>query len=206
MQESKARLASQALEHPSLDPSCLLLQLLDHAKTAAKRPLQVLVLQLLGQGPALTANLCTSQAPASVARKQILHTQQVGRAVAHQLSSLAQQISHRPPLLRVDVSGRQDPQSQQMGQPEGVEGIIPVFESFVLLHRRRVHQMHPVASLHQTIHQPVPVERRLHRDPLDTALYALQCPVHRLQLIGQALLKDDPVLLIDDHQIVVVAM
>ena len=74
------------------------------------------------------------------------------------------QIAHRALLRRQDGSGRQYPQSQQVGQVTRVGFVAAVLESFVLLDRRGVGQMHLEACRLQTIDQPVPVEGRFDHD------------------------------------------
>ncbi|MCI0666659.1 MAG: hypothetical protein L0Y43_01230 [Methylococcaceae bacterium] len=83
-----------------------------------------------------------------------------------QKQSAPQQVSDRPLRLRINVSGRQDPEPQQMRQPKRIMPIVAVFQAIVLFDRSRVDQFDHNPGFLQAIDQPVPVERRFHRNPL----------------------------------------
>ena len=70
-----------------------------------------------------------------------------------------------------------------MRQPASIAIIIGILQTFVLTNRRAVGQMHPVARLHQTVHQPVPVVGGLNHQTFDGLLPRLQCPYNTVHII-----------------------
>ena len=75
----------------------------------------------------------------------------------HQEQAAAQQITHRPRLAVVEMTGGQNVQAQQFSEEVGVGNIVGVFESVVGLHARGVGEHHVVAVILQTVHEPIPV-------------------------------------------------
>jgi len=91
----------------------------------------------------------------------------------------------------------QHAQSQHLGQPASVGTVIGILETVVLLHRCGVGQMHPVAGLHQPVDEPVPVIGRLYHHTGDVFLILSSLLQNRGQMVGEALLIDHLVLLIE---------
>ena len=84
-----------------------------------------------------------------------------------------------------------------MSQPAGIGIVIRLLQPAVWLHRRWVGQMHPVVGLHQPIDKPVPVGGGLYHYARDICLIRGSWLQNRGQIIGEALLIDHLVLLIE---------
>jgi hypothetical protein len=108
------------------------------------------------------------------------------------------------PRLGVDVARGEQLQPQPVCQPARIREIIAVLEPGIGADRGRVRQVHPVASLHQTVHQPAPVVGGFHDEPLQLRGERRQCPQDRGQIIAQASLEESSVRLILDHHHAVV--
>lgn len=102
--------------------------------------------------------------------EQALQTQDDGSVLTDELAPPAQEILEGPLGFRIDVAGGQEPSPQQVRQPPRVVTVIGVFEPTVLREGRHMDQMHAIARVHQTIHEPVPVLGRLDGDALKLGL------------------------------------
>jgi hypothetical protein len=83
----------------------------------------------------------------------VLQGGNVRGAMLNQAHALTGQIAQPSLALRVDIPGRQDPESHQVRKPEGVMLVVRVLESVILNNRPRVHQAHLVSRIHST-HRP----------------------------------------------------
>ena len=92
----------------------------------------------------------------------------------HQTAAPAQQVAHRPQLRIVNVGLGQNLQPLQLRQVEGVVLVIGVLEAAVLLNLGRIGQVNRIAPGAQTVHQPIPVERRFDRHGLELRLERLE--------------------------------
>jgi len=81
--------------------------------------------------------------------------------------------------------------------------IVHVLEPLVLPHGRGVDKLDVVTGLHQPIHQPVPVERGLHRHGSDLLLVGRQRGQDRLKGVGDSATEDRSELLVEHGEVAV---
>ena len=147
-----------------------------------------------------------AQVPARHARMQALQAQDQTGALMHQAHPPPQQIPHRPHGPVTDIAGRQNVQAQHLRQKKAVRFVVGVLEPVVLLHGRRVGQDHRITVVLQSVHQPIPVVSRFHRNLLQTFLKRFERLQHALQIARQLLLKDALAIHIHDRAKQIVAM
>lgn len=123
-----------------------------------------------------------------------------------ELHALARQIARRPLLPRQDRSRRQDAQPQQRGEVLRIGVVAAVLQSFVLLDRRRVGEMHMVASILQSVDQPIPVVGRLDHHAGQFVLPPSQKANDLRDIVGQPLLRHNPITIVDHSDNAVVVM
>ena len=87
--------------------------------------------------------------PAAGIRHGVVEAGEQGGPELHQVAPFPQEISHGTLLPRVDVAFFEDPEGEELGQPEGVMFVIDVLESLVLLHGTGVREMDHMAVLHE---------------------------------------------------------
>ena len=111
----------------------------------------------------------------------------------------ARQVARPTLLARINVALGQQSQPQQVPQIPRIGEVPAVLQPFVLLDRTGVCQIHPVARIHQPIHQPVPVVRALDDHARQLLPIRLQCRPDLPQIVRQPLLQRDPIFLVNYH-------
>ena len=81
-----------------------------------------------------------------------------------------------------------------------------MLQALVLLDRRRVHQVHPIARFHQAVDQPIPVVGGLDGNPLYRLAMRAKRLADLLQIIRKTSLQHGSIHLIQDHQHTIVGM
>ena len=137
---------------------------------------------------------------------QALQAQDQARAVMNQAHPPPQQIPHRTNGPVTYVARRQNVQPRHLRQKKTVRLVVRVLEPVVLFHRRRVGEDDRVTAVLQSVHQPVPVVSRFHRNLLQSFLKRFERLKHTLQIARQPLLKDALAVHIDDRAKQIVAM
>jgi hypothetical protein len=84
--------------------------------------------------------------------------------------TFAKQIPDGTLLFRIDLSFRQDPQTQKVGKVTGIGQVIGVLNTIVLTHGDGVRQVHRKSRRHQSINQPIPIVGWLNDNPLNLFL------------------------------------
>ena len=107
---------------------------------------------------------------------------------------------------RQDRTGRQDAQSQQVRKVLRIGLVAAVLQSFVLLDRSGIGEMHVEARVLQAIDQPVPVVGRLDHDAGQLLLPANQKANDLRDVVRQALLCHNPIGIVDNSDNAVVGM
>jgi hypothetical protein len=109
-------------------------------------------------------------------------------------------------LSSADRTRRQDAQSQQARKVLRIGFVAAVLQSFVPLDRRRVGKMHVEADVLQSIDQPIPVVGRLDHHAGQFVLSPSQevCDLH--DVVGQALLRHNPIAVVDSRDNAIVGM
>jgi hypothetical protein len=124
----------------------------------------------------------------------------------HQSHASAEKIPHRPAFGIVDVASRQDPKSEQLGQKVRIILVVGVLDAFVLVDLGRIGQDHRESGGLEPIDQPVPVEGRLHGDPVQKRLVRIEEGDDLLQVAGEPAVSESRSIRIDDANHHVVAM
>ena len=93
-----------------------------------------------------------------------------------------------------------------MGQMLRIGLIAAVLQSFILLDRRRVGEMHLEAGVLQAIDQPIPVVGRLDHDAGQFVLPPSQKAHDLRNVVRQALLRRNAIGIVDDRDHAVVGM
>jgi len=86
------------------------------------------------------------------------------------------------------MAGRQEVQAQELGEEVGIRDVVGVFHPAVGLHRRGVGEHDVIALILQTVHQPIPVERRLQSNGGNALLMGVEESQNQLQITGQLLM------------------
>ena len=153
-----------------------------------------------------TLDLIAGDPRAQLPRHDVLDREDVRGAAVHQLHPLAGQIAHRAVFPRQDRAGRQDPQSQQMGEVTRIRLVAAVLEPVVLFDRGGVGQMHAETGILEPIDQPIPVVGRLDHDAGQLALPAAEEADDLREIVRQSLLRNDPICFVDHRHNAVVRM
>jgi len=122
------------------------------------------------------------------------------------LHALARQVAYYSVLPRQDRTGRQDAQSQQVRKVLRIGLVAAVLQSFVLFDRRRVGEVHMEAGVLQSVDQPIPVVGRLDHHAGQFVLPPGQKARDLLDVVGQALLRNNPIAIVDNSDNAVVGM
>ncbi|KFB68942.1 MAG: hypothetical protein CAPSK01_001131 [Candidatus Accumulibacter vicinus] len=93
-----------------------------------------------------------------------------------------------------------------MRQPTGIVHVLLMLQALVLLDRRRVHQVHPIARFHQAVDQPIPVVGGLDGNALDLLAVGTKRLANPLQIVRQAPLQHHSIRLVQNHQHAIVGM
>ena len=96
-------------------------------------------------------------------------------------------ITHRAGRWFQDRSTGHDAQAQQLGDEVGIGLIIGGFETVVLDHPSWIGQLYPVASIFESIDEPIPVVGGFHGNLFDSARNIIvEIFEHFIQRAGQA--------------------
>jgi hypothetical protein len=82
--------------------------------------------------------------------------------------------------------------------------IVAVLQSFVQACLGGVYQFDAIAGVHQSVDDPIPVERAFHCDTGDIGSIGLERPQCHREIVWQALLDQAPIVLVDQRQVMVV--
>ena len=133
-----------------------------------------------------------------------LGAQYMGCALAHETAPHAQQIAHGAFCLGVNVAAGQNAEAHLLSKPKGIVSIVGVFQSFVLARLGGVHQFEAVAGFHQSVDEPIPVERALYRNGGDLPPIGLERFQRRGKIVRQSLLKDASIIVVDQREVMIV--
>ncbi|MGF1616018.1 MAG: hypothetical protein ACFCVA_19480 [Gammaproteobacteria bacterium] len=140
-----------------------------------------------------------AQTHTGVAQNEVLDPEQMTRSLANPLTALTQPIPNRAFFFGVNRPLGQNPQTQPMSQPTGIEAVIGILQPGVLLDARGVGSMQPIARRLQAIHQPIPVIRRFNYDPLNERLIGRELFDNDVQGVDSSLLVHQLVLFIQQR-------
>jgi len=101
---------------------------------------------------------------AAVSADDFLEADDQGGPEPDQVSPFSEEVADRALLLGIDVAFRQDAETKQFGQPEGIVWVIGMFQTRVFLDRGGMGQMDLISFAYQRIHHPVAVVSRFHHD------------------------------------------
>jgi hypothetical protein len=134
----------------------------------------------------------------AVPRNHMLKTHEQATSDPDQMPPLPQNISQRTDLSRVNVAFLQDPQAQQLRQPEGFMLVVRMLQSIILLVGHRVGQMNLIAFFLEQVRQPVPIIGRFHNNPFQVGLVRLEKTPNQLGIIRKLSIDDMFPFLIDN--------
>jgi hypothetical protein len=144
--------------------------------------------------------------PAAGIRHGVVEAGEQGGPKLHQMAPFPQEISHGTLLPRVDVAFFEDPEGEELGQPEGVMFVIDVLESLVLLSGAGIGQMNRIALLHEGIDEPVPVKRGLDHHSCQLCLVGGKEGQNELPIVRDIVLEDPLSPLVNDRQVTILCM